>query len=89
MYERKIGKGIYRLGRILETYPDAHDRVRTVKVGLRKRDSRETSLPYVGKPLEEVILGIQRIAVICPVEEQIDEAEVGGGDENNGLEVNG
>ena len=62
-----------------------------IEFGLLKLDLGKEilgSLPYVAKPLEEVILGIQRIAVICPVEEQIDEAEVGGGDENSGLEVN-
>ena len=75
LYEKKIGKGIYRLGRVLRTYPDAHDIVRTVTVGVRKRDSREAILPYVAKALEEIDLGVQRIAVICPVEEQQSDEE--------------
>ena len=35
-------------------------------------DSREAVLPYVPKVLDEVTLGVQRVAVILPVEDQID-----------------
>ena len=71
LYEKKVGKGIYRLGRVLDTHPDEHGVVRTVTVGMRKIDKREKLLPYVPKPLAEIRLGIQRIAVIWPVEEQV------------------
>ena len=71
LYEKKVGKGIYRLGRVLATHPDEHGVVRTVTVGMRKVDKREKLLPYVPKPLSEIRLGIQRIAVIWPVEEQV------------------
>ena len=37
LYDRKLGAGQYRLGRILRTLPDAHCRVRTVVVGPRSR----------------------------------------------------
>ena len=41
-------------------------------VWMRKTDKREKMLPYVPKALVEIKLGVQRIAVICPVEEQVD-----------------
>ena len=41
-------------------------------VWMRKTDKREKMLPYVLKALVEIKLGVQRIAVICPVEEQVD-----------------
>ena len=70
MYDKVVGKGDYRLARVLRTHPDVHDRVRTVTVGFRKRNVREPILPYVAKPLEELTLGVQRLAVISPIEEQ-------------------
>ena len=45
--------------------------MRTVTVGYRRKDAREPSLPYVSKALEEITLGIQRVAVICPSEDQV------------------
>ena len=47
LYEKKVGKGLYKLGRVLEVHPDAHGTVRTVTVGLRRTNAREPSLPYV------------------------------------------
>ena len=64
-------------------HPDVHGNVRTVTVGLRKRDSREAAMPYVPKPLEEIVLGVQRLAVICPLEEQ-QEIVVRDGDDRDG-----
>ena len=69
--EKKIGKGVYRLGRVLATHPDSHNVVRTVTVGLRGKDRTDSVPTYIPKPLEEHRLGVQRLAVICPVEEQI------------------
>ena len=37
LYDKKVGKGEYRLGRILEVFPHAHGIVRTVVVGMRAR----------------------------------------------------
>jgi hypothetical protein len=71
LYEKKVGKGTYRLGRVLAVHPDSHGVVRTVTVGMKKTDKREKALPYVPRALEEIKLGVQRIAVICPVEEQV------------------
>ena len=70
MYEKSVGKGDYRLARVLRVYPDVHDVVRTVKVGFRRRSVREATLPYVPKPLDEMELGVQRLVVVSPVEEQ-------------------
>ena len=70
LYDRKLGKGHYKLGRVLRTHPDPHGRVRTVTVGLRAR-GKDNDLPYIPKPLDEHKLGVQRVAVICPIEEQV------------------
>ena len=69
LYEKKLGKGIYRLGRILDVHPDSHGKVCTLTVGLRCLDIKEPSLPYVSCGLEEIKLGMQRIVVVCPAEE--------------------
>ena len=37
---------------------------------MRRRDAREAALPYVAKPLDEIKLGVQRLAVILPIEDQ-------------------
>ena len=94
LYDKKIKKGEYRLGRVLNVHPDMHGRVRTVTVGLRRRDRRENALPYNPKPLDELTVGVQRLAVICPAEEQSeDDMEIGHrevtdleADESRGLE---
>ena len=70
LYDRKVAKGVYRLGRVVAVLPDVHGRVRTVTVGMRPKNAREDVLPYVPKALEEITVGVQRIAVIFPVEEQ-------------------
>ena len=80
LYEKKLGKGTYRLGRILDVHPDSHGVVRTVTVGMRRQDKREPVLPYVPKKLDEVTLGIQRLVVISPVEEQEMLEDNGGQD---------
>ena len=71
-YPKKLGKGDYKLGRILRVLKDVHGVVRTVVVGLRGKDRSAGTMPYVPKPLEEIALGIQRVAVIVPIEEQVD-----------------
>ena len=78
LYSKQVGKGEYRLGRILRVHPDNHGIVRTVTVGLRGKDRSVGTLPYVPKPLEEITLGIQRVAVICPAEEQMELVEPTG-----------
>ena len=88
LFDRKIGKGDYRLARVLKVHPSSqeeqnedvsglqdsssteHHVIRTVTVGMRHRDKREPGLPYEPRPLQELKIGVQRIAVICPYEEQ-------------------
>ena len=48
-----------------------------VTVGARKRDKREATLPYKSMPLDEITVGVQRLAVICPIEEQRGVDEMG------------
>ena len=74
LYEKKVSKGTYKLGRITDVHPDAHGRVRTVTVGMRGKDA-SSDATYVPKALEKHRLGIQRIAVICPAEDQDLDAE--------------
>ena len=83
LYDRKLGKGQYKLGRVLRTHPDPHGRVRTVTVGVRAR-GKDNDLPYIPKPLDEHKLGVQRVAVICPIEEQVVGADGSlGGDSSS------
>ena len=69
-YQKKLGKGEYRLARVTKVHPDHNNVVRTVTVGMRRRNTREPALPYIPGPLVEMELGVQRLAVISPVEEQ-------------------
>ena len=85
LYEKKVGKGEYKLGRVIKVHPDSHGLVRTVTVGMRGKESGPV-LPYVGKPLQEHKLGVQRIAVICPIEEQ--NADISDSSETTEIEVN-
>ena len=43
LYDKKVGTGDYRLGRIIKTFPDAHGNVRTVVVGMRRRTKEKTT----------------------------------------------
>ena len=75
LYDKKIGKETYKLGRVVAVHPDEHDVVRTVTVGMRGKDKGSGALTYTPKALEEHKLGVQRVAVICPVEDQILDTE--------------
>ena len=70
-YEAKFLKDRYRLARVTNVHPDNSGVVRTVTVGIRPRDRREELLPYKAKPLVQFAVGIQRLVVILPMEEQI------------------
>ena len=72
-YDRKLKRPNYKLAKVLEVHPDGHGVVRTVTVGFRRSDAREKSLPYVCKQLEKMKIGVQRLAVVCPIEEQSSE----------------
>ena len=74
LYDSKMVAGDYRLARIVEVHPDPHGVIRTVTVAYQPRDSRERvskKPPYLkNKELVHLRLGVQRICVIQPVEEQ-------------------
>ena len=80
-YASKVGKGDYRLARVSEVRPDVHGIVRTVTVKMRPRDARERVLddpPHLApKPPVELALGVQRICVVLPVEEQGQPKDLG------------
>ena len=62
----------------MRVHPDSHGTVRTVTVEMRGKDPAG---PYVPKALTELKLGVQRVAVICPIEEQV---QVSGNEEVEG-----
>ena len=61
----------YRLGLITKVYPDARGIVKTVEVSYRKRDAREKSEVYKSKPLTAMDVGVQRLALIHAVGEDL------------------
>ena len=74
-YDKKYTKGTYRLARVIKTHPGEDGVVRTVTVGYRQRNAREKvdkSSPNFmkNKPLTELRLGVQRLVVVLPMEEQ-------------------
>ena len=69
-YDAKFSKDRYRLAKVTKVHPDKGGVVRTVTVGMRPRHVREPSLPYKAKPLSEFAVGVQRLVVILPKEEQ-------------------
>ena len=68
--DSKLGKGEYRLGKVLKTWPDEEGIVRTVTLGMRKRrgQAREGRL-VCQQGLEESIIAVQRLVVIQAAEE--------------------
>ena len=61
----------YRLARVVETYPDSKNLVRTVKVCYRKKDKREPVESYWKKRLTEEIVPIQRLAILYSADDHI------------------
>ena len=61
----------YRLGLITKVYPDARGIVKTVEVSYRKRDAREKPEVYKSKPLTAMDVGVQRLALIQAVGEDL------------------
>ena len=63
-YEKKIGKGDYRLCKVETVEKDLKGLVRTVEVLMRPRDSREKSLPYKSKQMVMMKVPVQRLVLI-------------------------
>ena len=70
MYYPSSIKDDYRLAKVLETFPDQKGLVRSVRVGYRRRDKRDSGQEYKSKPLTEEIVAVQRLSVLLPKSEQ-------------------
>ena len=69
-YDSKIHSH-YRLARVVETFPDKHGVVRTVKIVIRDRRGTAKEPTYTYKTKKDAMrVGVQRIVTILPVEEQ-------------------
>jgi len=73
LYKAALGKSAYRLCRVISTSPDTHGVVRTCTVGFRPRHRAEQGEEYQSKELTTMIIGVQRFAVLLPLELQTDE----------------
>ena len=63
----KIGKGSYRMARVIETHPDDNGLVRKVTLEARPRGG-PLGLPYVPKDLETFKMAVQCLVLIHPRE---------------------
>ena len=92
-YSSKIPPAHYRLCRITKVFHDKNLLVRDVEVSMRPRRKTEKILPYQPKPLAKMVVGIQRLVLICPVEDikpedqQVDEAASEAAQDLNHVEV--
>ena len=69
-YDKKFTKPEFRLGRVLDVFPDDKGRTRTVLVGCRPRHKADRAKAYVPKKLEELTVTVQRLIVLLAAEEQ-------------------
>ena len=69
-YDSKIASR-YRLARVVETFPDAYGRVRTVKVAIRDRrgTARERQMECSTRK-DMMKVGVQRTVTLLPIKEQ-------------------
>ena len=73
-YKAKYGPASFKLCRVVEVHPDEGGVVRTVEVALWRKDGREDGRSvYSPKPLQVMTVGVQRLAMMVPVEEQVQE----------------
>ena len=72
-YEQKLGPDAWRLARVVAVHPDENKLVRTITFGFRPRNVRDKGPAYGAKAAQNMDIGIQRFAVMLPVEEQIDQ----------------
>ena len=70
-YSSRFAAPTFRLCRVTEVYPDHEGRVRTCDVAMRPRRAGESgSRSYVFKTPNIIPVGVQRLAVLLPKEEQ-------------------
>ena len=71
-YDSKFSEARYRLARVTEVFPDHHGVVRTVEVAVRdKRGLHRESQDVCRTTLDKMRIGVQRLVVILPMEEQL------------------
>ena len=69
-YDKALGSDSWRLARVAKVYPDDNGLVRTVNVCFRPRHVRDKGTKYRSKEPLDMDIGVQRFAVMLPVEEQ-------------------
>ena len=72
MYSSKLIKPVYRMGLVSAVmYDDSRPPlVRTVKVQVRPQSKADRGKPYVSKVLEELVVPVQRLVVLCAIEDR-------------------
>ena len=65
----------YKLAKVTDVYPDEQGVVRTVQVSYRKRYKREPVEVYRSKPLVSEKVGVQRLTLLQPVDEDLPTGE--------------
>ena len=72
VYYPEIKKGLYRMARVVQVYPDSSGKVRTVLVHMRPRQKlSDGKVKYLAKDLEPMTLPVHRTVLILPMEETI------------------
>ena len=69
-YEKSLGSDSWRLARVARADPDEDGLVRTINVCFRPRHVRDQGKKYRAKQPLGMDIGVQRFAVMLPVEEQ-------------------
>ena len=69
-YTSKVEVGDYRKGLITKVYPDSKDLVRTARVRMMRKDSRTISDINRVPKAQEIVLPVQRLIVLLPIEER-------------------
>ena len=73
-YQQQLGKDCFRLGRVSQTLPDKHQKVRTVVVATRDRRKGTRERREVCRAgLVEMTLPVQRVVVLLPAGESWQE----------------
>ena len=68
VHTSKYGKPSWQACRVLQVHPDRVGTVRTVTIGVRRRDAqKDGKLQYHPKPLSELVVGVRRVAVTMPL----------------------
>ena len=72
-WEAKLGKGQYRMCRVVEIEPDQNGLVRSVTVEFRPKDVRQKGLPYISKELVQDRVSVQRLVLLHPASTPIED----------------